>query len=278
MADVLTFSTNTDATSADIISSLIQDALIQKELLTPLVGRYQAGPGMKQVEIPKSDLPSVQTKTEGTAMDAQALTWSTDILALNQHKAIQYLVEDFARLQANPALMSDMIDKAAQKIAEARDAFVYGLIAATSSTAPDHRVAYQAAQIGEEDILEARKLLNQQSVPQEQRYLAISPTSEKAMLQVAGFVDADKFGAGAPRVNGFLGRVYGFDVVMSNNVADLGAVCWHPSHVAFAEQQGVKFEMIRDLANLADRVSLSHIYGGQTLDGGKRGVLLGSAL
>lgn len=281
MADVLTGVTETQATGMDLISSIVQEALVQEAVLFPLVQQYSAPMGVKQVEIPRSDLPSVSTKTENTQIDAQALTFATDALALDQHKAIQYLVEDIARAQANIPLIEDLLMKASKKLAEDMDDYVYEQLKLASASNPDHRVAYNnsgsADTMGKEDILNARKLLNIQSVPQDSRFLAINPLQESELLAIDTFVEADKYGATTPLYNGELGRLFGFRVVMTNVVDSKEAVAFHQSACAFARQIAPKVESDRDLANLSDRLSISHLYGAKVLDSGKRCVKLGTA-
>ena len=99
------------------------------------------------------------------------------------------------------------------------------------------------------------------------------------LLALADFVDADKWASGSEsaKLNGVIGRVYGFNVVISNVATDDGAVLFHKSHVGFARQMAPRVQSQYQIEHLADRVSLDHIYGAKVLDSGKRGVLLGSA-
>lgn len=281
MADVLTGVTETQATASDIIASAIQDALFQEAVLFPLCTNYAAPPGAKQVEIVRSDKPSVQTKEENTQVDAQALTYTTDIMQLDQHKVVQYLLEDRAKIQSSVDLSTDMLMKAAAALAENMDEYVYSQLKLVSSSAPDHRIAYNnsgsADTMGKADILEARKLLNIQKVPQSDRFLAINPTQEAELLAIDTFVEADKYGATTPLYNGELGRLFGFRVVMTNAVDDKEAVAFHRSAIAFGRQILPRVQSQLALEHLSDRFSVDHLFAAKHLDEGKRAVKLGSA-
>jgi len=75
-------------------------------------------------------------------------------------------------------------------------------------------------------------------------------------------------------VNGEVGRIYGFRVVVTNNVTASTALCYHRSHVAYARQLALRFENQRKLSEAATEYLMQQKYGVKTLDQGKRGVLI----
>ena len=272
--------TEITAASMELVSSIVQDALIQSAVLFPLVQQHMAPQGVKSVKIPRSGNPTVNTKSENTELEAQILTYSTDDLDLDQHKAVLYEFEDIAQVQANIPLMQDALEKAGRKLAEDMDDYVYGCLKATSAAAPDHRILYANNAtddtLGKADIIEARRLLNVQNVPMESRWLAINPTQEAELLAIDEFVEADRYGSAMALQTGELGRLFGFRVVMSNVIDSKEAVAFHRDHVAFARQIAPKIETDRNIRNLADAMAISHLFGCVTLDSGKRGVKLGT--
>ena len=64
---------------------------------------------------------------------------------------------------------------------------------------------------------------------------------------------------------------------ISNNVESLKSLMFHKSAVGFATQFGPRFQSEGDLANLATRYSLDHLYGSKLLDAGDRCVMIGTA-
>ena len=270
--------TEVDATIEEIVSAAIQQQLIQEAKLMPLVQNFDAPAGMDRIKIPRAGDFTVDTKAENTAVTPQVLTYATDDLDLDQYKVIQVLLEDNAELQAKPDVVSDIIGRMGRQLALDVDSYIVTQLEATSSAAPDHRVAYDnATSLGKADLLTARELLHIQNVPFNQCYIGVSPASEADLLAIDDFVHADKYGSAEGLRNGEIGRLYGAPVIMSNVFDTAKTMVWHPSHVGFAMQKNPSFETDRQLDKLATLYSICNLYGAITMDSGKRGVLLGTA-
>lgn len=278
MADVIFGKTEVDAVSQELIlGAMVQEQLIQQAMLLQTVSMYPAPMGVDLLKIPKAGGFTVGDKAENTAVDAQTITYATDDLALNKHKVIQVLLEKFAVKQSMVNALVDIAQRAGKAMALQLDTDIITALEAVSTAAPDHKIAYVGATIAQVDILEAIKLLKVQNVDTKGAYLGISPTQEKAMLQIADFVRADGYGSAGGLQNGILGSIYGLKVLVHNGFADAKSLVWNPAHVAVAIQEQVAYDNQKDLANLAERHSWDMIYGTKTLDSGKRGVLLGTA-
>lgn len=110
--------------------------------------------------------------------------------------------------------------------------------AGVSTSAPDHKLQLSGTgnlEINQADIINFRKLLNKQNLPKEDRFLLISPDQEAAMLNISDFVRADAYG-NSNIATGEIGRVYGFTVLMSNNVQDTEVFAYHRSCAQWAMQ------------------------------------------
>ncbi len=277
MADALTGKTEVDATVEEIVSTRIQEVLTDAMVAWPLMMDFspQVGPGMDKLKIPRFGNFTVDSKTENTAVDAQVNAFSTDDLDLDQHKVVQFLIEDIADLQAKIAVVSAYIDQAARDLAAEMDATLLADLDANPSTvSPDHDVKYNDTvnnDLEKIDITEARRLLDVQNVPKADRWGIIPPDKEKDLLNISEFVRVDESGGSAALRNGQIGRLFGFDIVMSNQLNTAGSSLWgHSSAAAVARQMQPRVEQDRDLPNLADRHSISHLYGTHVLDSGKR--------
>lgn len=279
MADVIFGKTEVDAVSQELIlGAMVQEQLIQSALLLPTVNNYMAPLGVDKLKIPKAGGFTVGNKSENTAVDAQTITYATDDLNLDKHKVIQILVEKLALKQSSVSIYSDIAARAGKAMALQLDTDIIAALVATSAAAPDHRIAFAGANIAQTDILEAKKLLTVQNVNTQECYLGINPTEEKQMLLLSDFVTADKYGSSQGLQAGVLGMIYGFKVIVHNGFTAGNSVVWHPSHVGVGIQEMVTYDTDKDLPNLAERLSWDMIYGLLTLDSGKRGVLLGSAV
>jgi hypothetical protein len=278
MADVIFGKTEVDAVSMEVVlGAMVQEQLIQQAVLLGTVNNYPAGPGMDKLKIPKAGGFTVGDKSENTAVDAQTITYSTDDLLLDKHKVVQVLVEKYAMIQSEVAVLSDIASRAGKAMALQLDIDIIAALVATSAAAPDHRIAFAGASITQADILEGRRLLKVQNVNVQECYLGIHPTEEKAILSIADFVRADAYGSAQGLQAGILGSLYGTKVICHNSFTAGNSVMWHPSHVAVGIQEQIAYDTDKDLPNLSTRHSWDMIYGVKTLDAGKRGVLLGSA-
>ena len=279
MSDVLFGKTEVDAVSAEIVlGNAVQQYLIQEAKLLPTVSDYSAfaAPGMDKLKIPTATGFTVDDKSENTAVSAQTITYSTDDLALDKHKVIQVLAEQYASLQSGVNVVQDIALRAGKALALQLDVDIIAALIATSASNPDHRVAYAAGSaLTEADITNARLLLNNQYVPLEDRYLLIPTADEKAALAIANFIQQDRYAGNMAIMNGEIGMAYGFKVIVHASVTY--PVAYHKSHVGVAVQQGLRYQTQPDLANLATRHSFDQVYGVKTLDSGKRGVKIGSA-
>ncbi len=280
MADDLTGVTETVATGVDLISALAQTYLQQEAKIVPMVTDYSSlvVKGVKTVEIPRAGGFTVASKAENTQADASAITWSTDSIALDQHKYIQWLIEDIASEQSVLAINEQNVMRAAKDMARDVDQFLINLLEATSASAPDHRVAYaNTTTIAEADILGARELLINQFIDPSELVLAVAPSQESEMLQLSNFIDASKYGSAGALSNGEIGKVFGATVIVHNDVENLKSLMFHKSAVGYASQFGPRFQTESSLVDLGRRYSMDHLFGGSVLDGGKRAVMIGTA-
>lgn len=282
MADQITGKTQVDAVSKEVIASIVQDELIQQSMLLGTVLDFSnlAEKGSDTVSIPRTGSFTAEEKQEGVALNAQALTLAVDKILLNKHYAVQAVIEKFAKVQANVELFGEYLKRMGSALALKVDQEIIAAILATSEASPDHRRAFAGASIAKDDFITARMLLRQANVKLDDNvFCAINPEEEAKILALSDFVDADKWASGSEtaKQNGLIGKAYGCKIIVTNVVPAGKAAFYHKSHVAFALQQEPEYDEQKELANLATRISLDHVYGVKTMDLGKRGVLMGSA-
>ena len=74
------------------------------------------------------------------------------------------------------------------------------------------------------DATNARKVLNRQLAPVNDRRIVLDPDAEAAALGLSGFADVSKSGDARPIIDGTIGRKYGFDWAMDQQVPTLRPV------------------------------------------------------
>jgi N4-gp56 family major capsid protein len=269
--------TEVGATSQEIVSSLVQETLKQEAIVLPTITDYSsfAIPGSNVVQVPRRTQFAAADKVENVALTAQELTFSVDSINLNKHKAIYASLERIAAVQAMVNVEAEMIVEMSRELALQIDKDIIEQLKLASASAPDHILDYTNSPtdtLQAVDILEARRLLNIQNVPQTDRFLLISPDQEKAMLQISNFIEVDKYGPNEAIANAELGRIYGFRVIMHTYLAPNQAIFYHSSAVGFARQLSPEFKTDDNLSKVAVEYLLHQIYGSTVLDSGKRQV------
>ena len=147
---------------------------------------------------------STQDVTESSV--PVALDKIADVSVAITSKQMTLNIEDFG---------TQVLDGAMQAIAQKIDTDIMGLYVdipyyfGTAGTTPDAK----------SDITGIRKVLNNNLVPMQMRNLVVDPEAEAALLELDGFSDVNRTGSAEALREANLGRLYGFDNYMSQNVA-----------------------------------------------------------
>lgn len=280
MADVITGTAEVAGTIEALVSAQIQEVLTANQVIPGSILDWssKAVPGMDRVSYPRMSNFVVQTKVSGVDLDAQSNAFGVDILILDQHKAIDFIIEKVADVQSMVAVQDEYINQSGKDLAAEMDLYCINVMeAGISAAAPDHRRAYTGASLAKVDILLARQLLNEAKVPQDSRYLGVSPAEESSLMNISEFTRVDEAGGSAALRNGEIGKLFGFTVLMSPQFEDLKTLAYHRSCQVFARQWGPDVNMLYQPKKVATEVVLDHMYGSKHLDSGKRAVLLGTA-
>jgi N4-gp56 family major capsid protein len=277
MADADMGVTETVASAMALIAAMVQKQLIAeaKIMFTVQDESARAVKGAKSVSFPRTGNLDPVAKAENTASESIALTYAVDTLALDQHYHTFVRLEDIANVQSMVDVESDIVERAGRGMAKKYDSYIYGLLkAGASASSPDHIIDHYSSSgaITRTKILQARKLLDDQDVPDSDRFMLVNPAQEAELLDIDGFVDADKYGSTDAKLNGELGRLFGFRIIKSTVCENDVTLYYHRSACAFARQIEPKWEKDRNLSKLADEYSLSSLFGGKVLDSGKRNV------
>lgn len=279
MADVLMGVTETAATGQNSVSGLMQSYLYEKSRLLPSITDYSylVQPGDKSLSIGRSSSFTVETKAENTAVSAQALTLAGDTITLENHRVIQFLLEDIASEQSKVAVIERALMQAAADLAVDIDTYIIAELVKASVSSPDHNIVFEATTtdiITLADILAARSLLQAQHVNVDECSILVGPEKEAEMLAIDSFIKTNEWGNSDPIQNGVIGKIYGMAVRIHSGATDR-MFTYHPSAVGFAQQMA-SVESARDLANMGTRVSASVLHGVEVLDEGKRQVFTDS--
>ena len=278
----ITSAAHTGATEMELISQIVQAELLENTVVLNSVTDHsdKLVPGIKSVEVIRFEAdnttgsgrmgdPTDMNQDGVTPAAFQTAALTTDKIDLNKHKILPYRIQDTVAMQSRANLEAELARKAGREFAIYMDKEIIAVLA----TLTDSITYDNAADLSLPDITEARKRLNRNNVPEGDRILLISPENEKAMLDLPNFIEADKYGAREALMNGEIGRVFGFRVLVSNLLAAAESYAYHRECVGYAVQKQVDFES--DRPSVALRVtdySYAATWGCTLMYDGKKGV------
>lgn len=230
---------------------------------------------------------TIGTYTPGTPISLADLSTTDQTLTIDQQKYFNFKVEDIDAVQARADVMDAGLQRAAYGLADVADSFLFGKL--TAGVDAGNKVGSDASPITltsanvYENIIKLRQKLDEANVPTIGRKIAVDPNTYALLLQdTSHFAVANEATTGDNLiVNGFVGRVGGFDVYETNNLVktatSIAIVATVPSSTTYAEQI-LKTEAYRVESAFADAVKGLHVYGAQVTDGTQIAVLYSDAV
>lgn len=213
---------------------------------------------------------AVRNYTQGTPLSYDALSTTDQTLVISQQKYFAFNVDDVDKAQAAGDVMDKAMSRAAYSLTDVADAYLLGVIAAGGSASnyvgtSANPIALTASNIYSQ-IVALKTKLDKQNVPTQGRSVVLPPEAHSLLLMDERFTKVDAT-AEETIVNGYVGRVAGFDVYMSNNCVATSAdtpVYSITAQVADATtyaEQILKVEPLRPESSFSDAVRGLHVYG-----------------
>ncbi len=194
-------------------------------------------------------------------LSPDALQTAAVTLTIDQAKSFNFQIDDIDRAQSTPRLMEGAMKQAAAALANVADSYVYALHA---SAAEGNVLPCDAVNVDNviDYVVMARKQLLSNGVNSNiATSLEISPEVAAVLLRAKILNGTENAGA---LENGLIGKLIGFDVYVSPNVAaaDGRYKCLARTKraVAFAEQLN-EVEAYRPETRFADAIKGLHLYG-----------------
>ncbi|MCW5933977.1 MAG: hypothetical protein KIT45_06705 [Fimbriimonadia bacterium] len=229
---------------------------------------------------------AVQNKAEDTAISPAAPSGGAKVaVALSQYKTVDFLVEDLARTQSRQDLMERYTEPAVSAIIENIASAVHALYSGFSQS-----VGASGTDITAATVRTAGRALDTAKVPRRNRSLIVSSKDYYSLLGDSNL--QSYFANAAPDTmrDGLVGRLYGFDVYLSQlvpvvtgspdstkNLAlhrDAAILAFRPlsdppagsgaqSMTIFDEQTGVVMRVLSqyDMSHRGLRVAIDCLYG-----------------
>lgn len=191
------------------------------------------------------------------------------VLKIDQSDYFAFKVNDLDKTQAKADLTGKFTNSAAYNMMKNVETYISNLMDAAVST-PAKTVAVGTPADAYLAVVEAGRKLDVQNVPDEGRWLVVSPDFYALLLQDSRFIEGTEAGHNT-LLNGVVGQVRGFTVVKSNNVPSKKAspdtqsiLAGTNAAVTFAQQVS-KVEAMRMQTDFADMVRGLDLYGAKVL-------------
>jgi hypothetical protein len=245
------------------------------------------------VKIIKEPTITVYDYTRGSDTTSTKLTDQEITLVVDSAKAFKFIVDDIETNMSHVNFKEVASSSAAYSLKDSYDAAVLStMFSGVSASGPDHVIGADAAAgtggvaettasvdlgvASEVDPLDlmARmaRLLDDQSVPEENRWFVASPDFYEELSQSASKLLSVDYNAGQGSIrNGLVssGKLRGFDMYKSNNIPSVSTATGqclggHISSTATANTI-LSTEVIRDPSSFGDIVRGLHVYGAKVL-------------
>lgn len=224
--------------------------------------------------------PTIRTYDKTTDITVEDLTDGTVKLVIDQGDYFAFRVNDVDKVQAAGDFQGPATNRAAFGLRDNVDQYIASMFYAGAHA--DNKVGRVtvvnggtgkagSGQTRAADVLiDLNEALNAKSVPTEGRFVVIDPTFLSALLRSPEFQPVDASGSSEALRNGIVGRAFGLDVLVSNNVPTPGGsgadkddkviVAGVPEATSFAAQL-LEVEALRSEGRFADLVRGLNVYG-----------------
>lgn len=260
----------------EVWSSQLLSSLKKAEIFAGLCNRSYEGEISQAgdtVHITSISRPTVAAYVKDTTVIApETLTDAQKSLIIDKSYYFAFEVDDIDKRQAaaSGALMAEAAQEAAYALADQADLVIIAAMeAGVSGTAPDNSIAATSratSALCVEGLLDIKTLLDESNVPQQGRWVVIAPWIQNRLMLDTRYITIDSMTGGSGFRNGQVGRIMGFDVILSNNltlsdtVNDSTVIAGYPGAVTFAEQISM-VEAYRPQGSFSDALKGLHLYG-----------------
>jgi len=254
-------------------------SLKKRHVAAGLVNRDYQGEIRRQgdtVHVTNLTAPTIGTYTKHADITVEDIDDGTAALVIDQAKYFAFEVDDIEAVQqvAGGNALATQTREAGYGLADVADQFLLTTMnTAVQGTGNDlGTVDVSDPLLGNAKVydtcVDLSVVLDESNVPDEGRFIIVSPSLHGRLLKDDRFVAAGDARGAETRGNGFIGQVAGLDVYKSNNLpavtdpaATAGlALAGHRIATSYAEQI-IKVEAARMEKRFADMVKGLHVYG-----------------
>jgi len=211
--------------------------------------------------------------------DPETLDDASTTLVMSNDKYFNFMVDDADKAQANVELMKAATSDAGYQLGDAADQIIAALYdqadtdnavgTDASAKVPDNSTAGSTYL---DYVADLKQKLDESNTPLEGRWLVIPPWYLNGLIKMEAIRSDAQSGSDEGLRNGWCGKLYGFDVLLSNNVqtkvtsekTNYKIMAGYPGTITFADSVN-EVEGYRPDKFFADAVRGRHVYGAKVV-------------
>ena len=202
-----------------------------------------------------------------TTIVPETLTDAERTLLIDKSKYFAFEIDDvdMAQIQNGGGLMTEAALESAYGLADAADLYVAGLYTGADADNKISTTAITTAALAVTGLVNLKVKLDNANVPNQGRYVIIPPWYHGLLLQSNNFISVADSGTSEALRNGQVGRAFGYDVFVSNNVTlvtgdDYLVSAGYTGAITFASQIN-KVEAFRPESSFSEALKGLNLYG-----------------
>jgi len=221
------------------------------------------------VHINEFDDVTIDDYTKYGEITWQEMNSATKTLLIDQQKTFSPRYDDVDKVQNKPSLLDQFASSAAYAIANTVDQHLAGMYAQAGNSVSALTVTVGNVML---NLSNMQLELNEADVPPENRFVVVPPWYHQHLVNAATQSIAS---TGVPKlldngvlINGYVGQLYGFNILMSNNVNNNGTVwnimAYNRSAITHAAQLK-QVEAVRIEKGFGDGIKGLYVYGSKVV-------------
>ena len=205
---------------------------------------------------------TIGDKAADTAVTFGSNTEGKLTLTVNKHKYGAVRIEDVADAQSKPNIKAGYTQKIGYGLAKQIDTDLLTLYSGLATTK-----GYTTSKITLQTLLDCVQALDENDVPDEDRYLVVSAAQKRALLEITEIIRNDYNGGISPLRSASIGSFLGMQIFWSNNVVKTSSdtishnIAFHKEAFAIVMQMAPRMQTDYNLAYLSDEVVGDAMYG-----------------
>ncbi len=215
------------------------------------------------INVPKVAERSARSKTGGTAVTYDTNTEGDFNLSIATQKYSAFILEDIAKIQSKASLRDVYTKESGRSVAEGLDDDLVGLYSGLSNSVSG------AAALDDTDTLSGVATLDGNNVPASDRHYVVHSEGIEDLRAVNKYTEYDKTSqTGVAVSDGTIAKVYGTEVVMSNNIVESAGtpnivhnMMFHREAFALAKQFGPTTRTEESVDHIGLKFVVHCIYG-----------------